>query len=292
MYEPIAFATAGIVLITCLFSWRGFQNSAFKANHIFEPKRILADKEFYRVLTSGFLHGDICHLGLNMFSLYLFGQLIELVYGPVQFLTIYFGAIIGGSLLSLFIHRHHEYCAYGASGGVSGVIFGHIFLFPGGSISMFLLPVGIPSWLYAILFLAGTFWALKSKKDNIGHDAHLGGAIIGLASTACIQPHIVSASPKLFATVSAGSLLILLYLVKNPLFLSLTCFTPTRDEPMAHRYGSSRKKFAHSVDVLLDKISAKGLDSLTKEERAFLDGVSEKFRRRESSDKPDSELML
>src|SRR5437773_9079836 len=121
-----------------------------------------------------------------MLSLYLFGRYVEFSFGAGHFLLIYFGAIIGGNVLSLYVHRHHEYHAYGASGGVCGIIFSYIFLFPGSGISVFPLPVSVPAWLYAILYFVGSIWALKRQTDNISHDAHLGGAIIGLWTTAAV----------------------------------------------------------------------------------------------------------
>ena len=159
------------------------------------------------------------HLGMNMLSLYFFGPGIEMFCGWRQFLVIYFAAIVGGNLLSLLVHRHHDYRSYGASGGVSGIILAHIFLFPGGSIAFFPIPVGIPSWLYAIGFLAASFFGMKKQIGNIGHDAHLGGALVGMYTAAALHPGIIAASPKLFAAISAGTILLFLYLAKNPLFL-------------------------------------------------------------------------
>src|SRR5258708_14045119 len=130
-----------------------------------------------------------------MISLYLFGRYIELLVGVPKFLAIYLGAILGGSLLSLWIHRHHEYRAYGASGGVCGIIFAYIFLFPGGGVGMFPFPYEIPGWLYAIAFVLGSFYGMKAQRDNIGHDAHLGGAIIGLVIAAAFNPWIIRHSP-------------------------------------------------------------------------------------------------
>src|SRR5262249_11658832 len=149
----------------------------------------------------GFLHADWRHLGLNMISLYFFGPALEVLFGADQFLAIYLGSIIGGNLLSLYVHRHHEYRAYGASGGVCGVIFAHILLWPGGSIGFFMLPVAIPGWLYAILFMAGSFYAMKAGRDNIGHDSHLGGAIVGLLITAALQPWAVRQNWQIFLLI-------------------------------------------------------------------------------------------
>jgi membrane associated rhomboid family serine protease len=155
--EHLAYANFVVIAVTCCFSYQGFRSSWFEQKYIFQPEAILAQGQWYRLVTSGFLHANGWHLVMNMMSLYFFGPVIERFYGPVEFLVIYFAAIIGGDLLSLLVHRHHDYLAYGASGGVCGIIYAHIFLFPGGSIYLLFVPVGIPSWLYAIGFLAFSF---------------------------------------------------------------------------------------------------------------------------------------
>ncbi len=138
MNEPIALCNALIIGLTCLVSWLGFKSRAVEEKYIFEPEAILAWKEYYRLLTSGFLHAGWWHLLVNMLSLYLLGRYVEISFGAGHFLMMYFGAIVGGNVLSLYVHRHHEYRAYGASGGVCGIIFAYILLFPGASISQFI----------------------------------------------------------------------------------------------------------------------------------------------------------
>src|SRR3954447_4007903 len=211
--------TICLMVVTVLVSWHGFRNSAFVEKFIFCPQAILRDKEYYRLITSGFLHADWPHLLFNMFSLYSFGKGIEWFSKPATLLLIYFSSIIGGNLLSLFLHRHHVYKAYGASGGVCGVIFASIFL-TGSGVYIFL--ISIPGWLYAILFLIGSFYGIKNARDNIGHDAHLGGAIIGLGVTTCLYPDMIAQRPYVYAAVMSVSLVLLIYLIKNPLFLPLT----------------------------------------------------------------------
>ena len=88
---------------------------------MFKPREILAGKQYERLLTSGFIHGDWLHLAFNAYSLLAFGQNIEAIYGFKTLLLVYFSSILGGSLLSLFIHRRHDYRALGASGGVGGI---------------------------------------------------------------------------------------------------------------------------------------------------------------------------
>src|SRR5882672_6773461 len=105
-----------LIVATVLVSYLGFRSREIEEKYIFHPERILAGKEYYRLVTSAFLHANWRHLAFNMFSLYLFGGPVEMYVGKAQFLSIYFGAVIGGDLLSLYVHRHHEYRSYGASG--------------------------------------------------------------------------------------------------------------------------------------------------------------------------------
>src|SRR6266404_4304431 len=145
MNERIALFNSLLIGLTCLVSWLGFRRRDIEEKYIFEPEAILAGKEYHRLVTSAFLHANWGHLLLNMFSLYLFGSSVEYAFGPGHFLLIYFGAVIGGGLLSLLVHRHHVYRSYGASGGVCGIIFAYILLFPGAGIYQFPLPFAIPA---------------------------------------------------------------------------------------------------------------------------------------------------
>jgi membrane associated rhomboid family serine protease len=292
MYEPLAFCTTLLIVVTCVVSYLGFRSAAFEDKYIFCPERILAGKEYYRLVTSAFLHGGWGHLVWNMVGLYCFGRALEWGLGMGQFLLVYFGAVVGGNLLSLYVHRHHEYLAYGASGGVSGVIFAYILLFPGAGVALyFALP--IPGWLYAIGFILGSFVAMKNARDNIGHDAHLGGAIVGLLIAAALEPEAVRANLKVFLLVLIPSVLLLIYLWVNPLFLPVPAAfrRPYRARTRAAPRPAPRTEAAE-VDPILEKIARHGIDSLTVEERALLEEVSGKYRRRADSRKPSSGLPI
>jgi membrane associated rhomboid family serine protease len=125
MNEPLALCSFLLIVATVAVSFAGFRNPDVEARFIFHSESILAGKEYYRLVTSGFLHASWRHLLWNMVGLYCFGRVLEWSLGRMDFLLIYFGAVIGGNLLSLYVHRHHEYAAYGASGGVCGLVFGH-----------------------------------------------------------------------------------------------------------------------------------------------------------------------
>ena len=274
MPSEIPIATLLIIIATCGVSIPAFTNYALRDKLIFSPQAILADKEYHRLVTSAFLHADWQHLLFNMISLYFFGQILEPAIGAPRFLLVYFASIIGGDLLSLYIHRHHEYYSLGASGGVCGIIFSSVFLLPGTSITFFLLPVRLSGWLYAVLFLAFEFYGGRRQRSNIGHDAHLGGAIVGLLTTTALFPEIVQMSPRLYATVMTMSVIMLVYLWKNPLGLPFKSFLRERAEKLkAFREAGPD---ADEVNAILDKVSRSGIQSLTEKERKVLERASRK----------------
>ncbi len=148
-FYALPWCTWLIIGATCVVSFRGFRSFGFEEKYIFNPEAILAGRQYYRLVTSAFLHADMRHLMLNMFSLFFFGRGVESALGSAQFLLIYFGAIVGGDLLSLYVHRHHEYRSYGASGGVCGIIFASILIHPSGHSELAVrdrLPARIVLW--------------------------------------------------------------------------------------------------------------------------------------------------
>lgn len=273
-------ATTALVLVTALATFISFQRRELWERWMFKTFYILRLKQYERCVTSGFIHLDWMHFLFNAFSLWSFGSVIEMDYGPLALLAIHGASIIGGSLLSLFVHRHNDdYRALGASGGVCGVIYAYIFLIPGGEVQMFFLPVGIPAYAYAILYLLYTFFALRNRIGNIGHDAHLGGAIMGLITATAIYPQMVLAQPALFAAVMGLSIILLVVLIYDP--LQLLKFGRNRKieydgSERERRYQSNRdrnEKLAE-IDRLLDRVSEKGIHSLSPSERARLDELS------------------
>src|ERR1700704_2307861 len=116
----------GLVLIIANigFSYMGFTNQTFFDGYKFEVDRILVNKDYKRLITSGFLHVSWTHLFFNMFSLYVFSGLVEITLGSLKFLFIYFASLLGGELLSLLVHKNHgDFSSVGASGAIAGVMF-------------------------------------------------------------------------------------------------------------------------------------------------------------------------
>lgn len=189
MNMSLDFVTVAIVLFNVLLSLRGFNDRLFFEKYLFQTGSILNGKEYIRMISSGFLHAGWAHLAFNMIALWSFGGLVEDFLGSISFLILYFIALIAGNLTSLYMHRGELfYRAVGASGAVSGVVFASILLYPQGSVYVFLIPFAIPSWLFGFIYLMISIYGMRTQRDNIGHEAHFGGAIAGLIMTLWFRP--------------------------------------------------------------------------------------------------------
>jgi membrane associated rhomboid family serine protease len=145
------------------------------------------------MITSGFLHVDLAHLFLNMFTLYFFAGVVINWFGQLKFLIIYFISLVAGSLLALFFHRDEPYySAVGASGAVTGVLYASILLQPNDPLYFIFLPtVGIPAYILGVGYLLYSIYGMKNRLGNIGHTAHFGGAIGGYVTTLLFKPDLL-----------------------------------------------------------------------------------------------------
>lgn len=178
-----------IIIVTAVISIQGFYNYNFFERYKFRVSSILKNKQYERLLVSGFLHADWMHLFFNMFSLYFLGKGISGIY----FLLIYIGSILSGSLWTLYFNKKNfSYTAVGASGGVSGIIYAVIALQPKLSLFIFPIPFPIQGWLFAIFYIYYSAFGMKRNwGDAIGHGAHLGGALFGLLCILFFNPELI-----------------------------------------------------------------------------------------------------
>lgn len=159
------------------------------------PARVASHREGYRLITSSFLHANFPHLLFNMVTLYFFGPTIELLLGVFPFLAIYIGSALTASIWPMVKYRHDpNYAAVGASGSIAGVLFAHALFYPLNKLYIFFIPIGIPAALFALAFVAFSYYAARKPDGGAGfmgriaHEAHLGGALGGLVLTLLLEP--------------------------------------------------------------------------------------------------------
>ncbi len=151
---------------------------------------VLRGQQYERLVTSGFVHGGFLHFAFNMFTLYSFGRYMELQLGAVAFVVLYVTSLIGSSLLMIAIKRLDlNYSAIGASGAVSGVMFGFCLFQPFGMLEIFPIPMEIPALIFAVVFVGFSIDAARSGiLPGIAHEGHLGGALTGIVLTMLLEP--------------------------------------------------------------------------------------------------------
>ena len=157
-----------------------------------KPSRIVKENTWYELITSGFLHANLGHLFVNMFTLYFFGSVMEQVLGPGYFFGLYLTGLIAAGIPSIIKFKDNKnYATLGASGAVGAVLFAFIFLFPMENIYLMLIPIPIPAFVFALLYLAYSMYESKQERGKINHEAHLAGAIWGIVYLVVFVPNTV-----------------------------------------------------------------------------------------------------
>jgi hypothetical protein len=220
----------------------------------------------------------------------------------IYFLIIYFGSMLGGNLLALYIHRNHgDYSAVGASGAVNGLIYALIIFAP--SIQIWF----IPGVVFGLIYIFYSIYGIKAQTDNIGHEAHLGGAMIGIILAVLIQPSVLSTHAWVVAVLLLPTAIFLYLIVSRPAFLMIpTSYsisgprfrqktfkksktTPSKRQKEAVSVGKSKiipfnpphKKVPvtaeEELNQLLDKVKEIGYDQLSGQERQRLAELSQEI---------------
>ena len=279
---------------TWMLQLRGLDLNDLLGLHFF----MAADFQAWQLVTYMFLHSGFTHILFNMFALWMFGVVIENVWGPKKFLFYYISCGVGAGIMQeiaqffsfyftisaqdptvgfgeLFAIGHqlstqlNGWTTIGASGAVYAILLAFGMIFPNERIFIFPLPIPIKAKWFVMFYVAiELFSAMSSSGDNVAHMAHLGGMLFGYLMIRYWNNHPTAGYGR-----SNG----------RQFFDRLKENFEKRSQPKmkVHKGGASdreddwefnarKKQNQEEIDRILDKIRRSGYDSLTKEEKQKL----------------------
>lgn len=306
-------ATLILLIANVVFTYMGFSKPEIMSRYKFHVERILGYREYDRMFTSGFLHVGWGHLVMNMMSLYFMGGVLERFYcesgqygaglGIAIYLIVYVGSLLGGDALALLMRRNDgNYTAVGASGAISGVIFALLVIAPDNWLAVFFIPM--PFWLFGIIYVGFSLFGIGAQFGRIGHEAHLGGALVGLLLGCLFAPQ-QALEHWIFLTALAVPTMFILYglyrnpnIGSNPLEWLKSIFAPGGPRPSFQQNPRSqstnpfdvpvkqdglevnrRAMMQRELDILLDRVSRKGYHTLSAADRARLDELGRELNK-------------
>ncbi len=183
-------------------AWR---NQGLFQKLILHPYTVVTHRQYYRLLSSGFIHQGWMHLLFNMLALFFFGRNVEVIfqyispdYGSLLYIIFYLTAIIASDLTTIRKNKENQnYFSLGASGGVSAVVFCWILFFPLETIYIYFIP--LPGFILGFLYIIYSYYQSKNESSHINHDAHLFGAAYGILFTVIAYPQVL---PQFFEQLS------------------------------------------------------------------------------------------
>lgn len=191
--------TYWLIGITVLISWYAFSRPDIIRRFSMQPWQIERSGEYYRFITSGFLHANFTHLLWNMFSFYFFGTVVEFYFsvifgesGSWVFIVFYLLAIVVSDVPTYFKKKSQPaYSSIGASGGVAAVIFASIIFQPLSDICIYGI-LCFPGFILGTAYLIYSYYKGRNSDDHINHEAHLYGALFGLLFCLITYPASIS----------------------------------------------------------------------------------------------------
>jgi len=189
-----------IVGVTVFISWRAFNDQGLFEKLKHYPFVENRDKEYYRFLSSGFVHGHGIHLVFNMYVLFTFGNQVEQIFiyefgnfGRILYVFFYLSAIVAADIPTFLKHKMNpSFASIGASGAVSAIVFVFILFDPWQGLTFIFFPFfSIPAFILGIGYLAYSSWASNRDGGRIDHSAHLAGAIHGIVFMIALRPNLM-----------------------------------------------------------------------------------------------------
>ena len=187
-----------IIALTVLISYRAFQDTSALEKLKHWPYDEAKNRSFYRWLSGGLVHANWLHLLINMYVLYVFGEVVEQrfiqlfdpVTGRIMYVVLYFAGIVASSIPTFLKHRNNpRFASVGASGTVSGIVFAFILFHPWSQLLLFFI-IPMPAIVAGVLFLIYSSYASRHSRDILDHDAHFYGAIFGMLFVVVLKPEV------------------------------------------------------------------------------------------------------
>jgi membrane associated rhomboid family serine protease len=256
-------AMAAVYLLQLTVFTSGWLIEAFA----FRPSTVLTHP--WTLLTYAFLHGSFVHIAFNALTLFMFGRAVEARLGGTRFLRLYVAAALGGAALSLVLRPiAGDLPIIGASGAIYGVMLAFVLAWPDAPVLVFPIPVPVKAkWLVAFLAVMSLFPALQPGVAVFAHLGGFAGAFLYLKGPVLLR--------RARRDRNDGG---------GPPRAPAVLVRPMADgRRRADPFGPPRRRgpdatVLDEVNRVLDKISERGMDSLTPEERRFLDEMSKRFK--------------
>jgi len=183
-----------ILIAIVVISAAGLARPALIERAVLRPYSIARGTGYWRLLSSGFVHADVSHLLFNLITFYSFAFPLEHAIGPARMLVLYFSGLLVSGIGTCYQHRDEPgYASLGASGAILAVLFASILYFPTQRLLVLPIPLPIPAPLFALLYLAYTWYSARHSRGRINHDAHLFGALSGVVFVALTDPQRIAA---------------------------------------------------------------------------------------------------
>jgi membrane associated rhomboid family serine protease len=181
-----------ILILIVVVSVIGLMSRRVVELAILRPYLVARGSGYPGLVTSGFVHADIGHLVFNLITFYSFAFPLERVIGTVKFVVLYFSGLLISNAGTCVKHRDDpNYASLGASGAILAVLFASILYFPRQRLLIMPLPIPIPAPLFAVAYLAFSYYSSRYSKGRINHDAHIFGALTGIVFVLLTDPQTV-----------------------------------------------------------------------------------------------------
>jgi membrane associated rhomboid family serine protease len=170
-------------IIASIYAW---SNPTIFDKWTMNPYLIHKKRQYYRFITSGFIHANYLHLIFNMLTLYFFGERVEYIFNSIfkgagswMYILLYLFAIIASDIPTFFKKKNQSYYnSVGASGGISAIVFASILFMPVAKLCLYAI-LCIPGFIFAVLYLIYSYYESR-RNTQINHEAHFYGALAGI----------------------------------------------------------------------------------------------------------------